>query len=884
MGSSVDEEALPAEKAPLRQLFMFATRQDRLMFAAGLTFTACGGLCWPIPYVLMGQAFGGANFGDLDFYTDIAWQLSVVGGAIMVFNYLATVLIDRCKETQMGRFRAAYLKAILRQDVGWFDTNQPTSLASSMNRTMIHVESGLASSTWVMVEALFRFVGSIVVGLEREWSVALVAMAGGPFCIYALVRMVRTLKATNIAVGQAQAKAGSVALESLAAVRTVAAFGLEEQVLSAYGRHIEDAKQSTLQCAGEYGRNLAVLMTTGQLLQGLTSVYVVLMIAREAASTARELTMPLDGELIHFCTPGCSYDLDSLLPPAAAECSESSVALKLTCGSADLLALNHGQLGPNLNNFSAHVESRFVELGSHLPCHLSASRAYTTMVTVSIAFLILGIGARPAQFIMHALVACRSVVDVIHRIPTIDAFSSEGRTLESKGAIELREVSFAYPSSPTHAICRGCSLHIDAGEVCALVGPSGSGKSTVIQLIERFYDPQSGCVLFDGVDIKTLNLQWLRSQLGLVSQEPVLFMGTVAENIGYGQPGARQDQIEASARMANAHTFIMESLGDGYRTQVGLRGSKLSGGQKQRVAIARALVRNPTVLLLDEATSALDNESERIVQSALDKVVAERKRTTLTIAHRLSTIRDADRIIVLSGGAVVEEGTHAELLSKQGLYAPLAQRQESARALDSKLVLHRESNQATDSTAAAAVMSPTASGDEPNEATLRGTTSTRFEATAPTPRCRSSNPASAPAGVDAPSIEVVVVHGSKPKSSAGLTTWQAVMRIASIQLSNANGRRSVATGLICSVLAGALAPVGQLIFVRLIVVLLFKYDPDVILLEGLSYGGGLTACALLTMAVTSIELVSFKTTSEHVNSKLRSGAHAILQPVRGSCG
>lgn len=268
--------------------------------------------------------------------------------------------------------------------------------------------------------------------------------------------------------------------------------------------------------------------------------------------------------------------------------------------------------------------------------------------------------------------AARALFERLDAETVRNPLSAEGIIPSSvAGRIELREVSFAYPSSPTHAICRGCSLHIDAGEVCALVGPSGSGKSTVIQLIERFYDPQSGCVLFDGVDIKTLNLQWLRSQLGLVSQEPVLFMGTVAENIGYGQPGARQDQIEASARMANAHTFIMESLGDGYRTQVGLRGSKLSGGQKQRVAIARALVRNPTVLLLDEATSALDNESERIVQSALDKVVAERKRTTLTIAHRLSTIRDADRIIVLSGGAVVEEGTHGQLLAKQGLYRRL---------------------------------------------------------------------------------------------------------------------------------------------------------------------------------------------------------------------
>jgi len=203
-------------------------------------------------------------------------------------------------------------------------------------------------------------------------------------------------------------------------------------------------------------------------------------------------------------------------------------------------------------------------------------------------------------------------------------------------------------------------------------GASGSGKSTAIALIERFYDPQSGSVLLDGVDIKTLNVRWLRSQLGLVAQEPVLFMGTVAENIAYGKEGATKEEIEEAAKMANAHTFITESLGDGYNTDVGMRGGKLSGGQKQRVAIARAIVRKPSVLLLDEATSALDNESERIVQAALDEIMAKQKRTTVMIAHRLSTIRNADSIAVIHEGAVVERGTHEELLANpEGMYFKL---------------------------------------------------------------------------------------------------------------------------------------------------------------------------------------------------------------------
>ena len=241
------------------------------------------------------------------------------------------------------------------------------------------------------------------------------------------------------------------------------------------------------------------------------------------------------------------------------------------------------------------------------------------------------------------------------------------------GAIEVRDVVFAYPTAKEHNVCNGYSLAIPAGQTVALCGPSGSGKSTIIQLIERFYDPQSGSIMLDGVDIKTLNVRWLRQQLGLVGQEPVLFQGSVADNIGYGKAGgaASQEEIEEAARMANAHQFITENLAKGYETDVGLKGGKLSGGQKQRVAIARALVKKPPVLLLDEATSALDNESERIVQAALDEIMTKQKRTTVVIAHRLSTIRNADKIAVVNEGRILEEGTHDQLISNQNLYANL---------------------------------------------------------------------------------------------------------------------------------------------------------------------------------------------------------------------
>ena len=213
--------------------------------------------------------------------------------------------------------------------------------------------------------------------------------------------------------------------------------------------------------------------------------------------------------------------------------------------------------------------------------------------------------------------AAHRMLALIRRAPSIDPFSDSGvKPLSAQGKIEVHEVVFAYPAAPSFYVCNGFSLSIPAGSWCALCGPSGSGKSTIIALLQRFYDPHSGNIMLDGVNLRELNLRWLRSQLGLVGQEPVLFRGNVAENIGYGLEGATREEIEEAARLANAHDFITHDLKNNYATQVGFGGSQLSGGQKQRIAIARALVRKPAVLLLDEATSALDPKSQNVVQSA----------------------------------------------------------------------------------------------------------------------------------------------------------------------------------------------------------------------------------------------------------------------------
>jgi ATP-binding cassette subfamily B (MDR/TAP) protein 1 len=275
---------------------------------------------------------------------------------------------------------------------------------------------------------------------------------------------------------------------------------------------------------------------------------------------------------------------------------------------------------------------------------------------------------------------------------SMSSFSEDGEhsseTLQVQTShIEFHDVHFHYPSRPNSKIFRGLNLVIREGETIALVGPSGQGKSTIIQLLENFYHPTSGKITYHGADMRDINVDWLRNQFGLVSQEPTLFHTTIAENIRFGVPNATQADIERAAKAANAHDFIM-SFPKKYETIVGATGStQVSGGEKQRLAIARALIRKPKVLLLDEATSALDNESERIVQDALDKIMADSSQTTIVIAHRLSTIKHADRIAFIDRGKVCEIGSHAELMiPAEGLYKNLQSLQSLASTLGSHAV------------------------------------------------------------------------------------------------------------------------------------------------------------------------------------------------------
>lgn len=581
---------------PYYKLFCFADKFDCLLVISGSIGAVIHGSSMPVFFLLFGQMVNGFGQNQMDLHkmtnevAKYALYFVCLGLVVCFSSYAEIACWMYTGERQAGALRRKYLEAVLKQDVGFFDTDARTGdIVFSVSTDTLLVQDAISEKVGNFIHYLSTFLAGLVVGFVSAWRLALISVAVIPGIAVAGGLYAYTLTGLTSKTRESYANAGAIAEQSIAQVRTVYSYVGERRALTAYS----DLIQTTLKLGYKAG------MTKGL---GL----------------------------------GCTYGI--------------------ACMSWALVFWYAGV---------------FIRDGKS-----DGGKAFTAIFSAIVGGMSLGQAFSNVEAFSKGRAAGWKLMEIIEQKPKIveDATRAE-RLTDVVGNIEFRNVTFSYPSRPDIFIFRDFSISFPAGKTVAVVGGSGSGKSTIVSLIERFYDPHQGEILLDKVNIKKLQLKWLRTQIGLVNQEPALFATTILENILYGKANATMAEVEAATTAANAHSFI-SLLPNGYNTQVGERGVQLSGGQKQRIAIARAMLKDPKILLLDEATSALDASSESIVQDALDRLMMGR--TTVVVAHRLSTIRNVDSIAVLHQGQAVETGTHDELIAKSGAYASLIRFQEMA--------------------------------------------------------------------------------------------------------------------------------------------------------------------------------------------------------------
>ncbi|XP_077222482.1 putative multidrug resistance protein [Tasmannia lanceolata] len=571
-------------------IFKHADGIDYCLMALGFFGAVGDGCMTPVMLLVTSRIFnnlGGFSSSDPSFSHSInknAVNLTFLAIAMLFCSFLEGYCWTRTGERQAARTRERYLKAVLRQEVGYFDLKgaSTSEVVTSVSNDTLVIQDVISEKVPNFLMNSATFFGAYVVSFAVLWRLAVVAF---PFVVLLIIPGLiygRMLMGLARKIRDEYNKAGMIAEQAISSIRTVYSFVGESKTIS-------------------------------------------------------EFSSALQG----------------------------SVKLGIKQGLAKGLAIGSNGITFAIWSFMAWYGSKLVMYHG-----AQGGSVFAAGASIAVGGLALGAGLSNVKYMSEASAAGERIAEVIRRIPTIDSENMEGEILENiSGEVEFRNVEFAYPSRLENLVFHRFCLKVPAGETVALVGGSGSGKSTAVALLQRFYDPLAGEILFDGVEIKKLQLKWLRSQMGLVSQEPALFATSIKENILFGKEDATMEEVVAAAKASNAHNFISQ-LPQGYDTQVGERGVQMSGGQKQRIAIARAILKAPRILLLDEATSALDSESERVVQEALDS--ASIGRTTIIIAHRLSTVRNADMIAVVQDGQIMETGSHDQLIGDEnGLYSSL---------------------------------------------------------------------------------------------------------------------------------------------------------------------------------------------------------------------
>ncbi|XP_027337796.1 ABC transporter B family member 19-like [Abrus precatorius] len=580
-----EEDARPPKTVGLLSLFRYSTKWDLVLVFVGCLGALINGGSLPWYSYLFGELINKIAGADKDEVPmkdveKICIYMAGLAAVVIVGAYLQIACWRLVGERSAQRIRTEYLRAVLRQDISFFDTEINTGdIMHGIASDVAQIQEVLGEKMAHFVHHIFTFIFGYVVGFRRSWKVSLAVFSVTPltmFCGMAYKALYGGLAAKEEA---SYRKAGSIAEQAISSIRTVFSFVAESQLAEKYSELL----QKSVPIGAKLGFAKGI---------GMGVIYLV---------------------------------------------TYSTWALAFWYGSL-LIARNE------------------LEGGSAIACFFGVNVGGRGLALALSYF---------AQFAQGTVAASR-VFFIIERIPEIDPYNPEGRRLSSvRGRIELKSVSFAYPSRPDSLILHSLNLVIQSSKTVALVGASGGGKSTVFALIERFYDPIEGIITLDGHDLRTLQVKWLRDQIGMVGQEPVLFATSILENVMMGKDNATEKEAIAACIAADAHNFI-SSLPLSYDTQVGDRGTKLSGGQKQRIALARAMIKDPKILLLDEPTSALDAESESAVQRAIDKISAGR--TTIVIAHRIATVKNAHSIVVLEHGSVTEIGDHRQLMSKAGAY------------------------------------------------------------------------------------------------------------------------------------------------------------------------------------------------------------------------